>query len=120
MAIADSEMPTVCDGVKEIKYQILHLSVHPPWLSFRPLLLVNTLCQISYDGSDWHGSAIYRYTENGGVWAMTYNWQADVNEMKTVLFEDVKHTNCFLHLLKGFQEYNNALLIPYFDHANNV
>ena len=118
MAIADSEMPTVCDGVKEIKYQFLHLSVHPPWLSFRPLLLVNTLCQISYDGSDWHGSAIYRYTDNGGVWAMTYNWQADVNEMKTVLFEQVKGTNVFLHLLKGFQEFHNALLIPYYDHAD--
>ena len=117
MAIADSEMPTVCDGVKEIKYQFLHLSVHPPWFSFRPLLLVNTLCQISYDGSDWHGSAIYRVTADGAEWEMTFNYKADVDKMKTVLFTELQHTTTFLHLNKENKGYN-ALLIPYFDHTN--
>ena len=119
MATVDAEMPTVVDGVNEIKHQFLHLSVHPPWIDFRPIIAVNKLLQISYDGSSWHGSAIYRLTDDGEVWEMTFNWAADMNKMKTVLFEQVKNTDTFLHLNKENKDYN-ALLIPYFDHAQNV
>ena len=118
MANVAAENASYLAAVNDIKHKFLHLSTHPAWITIRPTIAVNKLLQISYDGSDWHGSAIYRYTENGGVWAMTYNWQADANEMKTVLFEQVKGTNVFLHLLKGFQEFQNALLIPYYDHAD--
>ena len=104
MATVDAEMPTVVDGVNEIKHQFLMLSVHPSWIANRPVIAVNKLLQISYDGSSWHGSAIYRLTEDGGQWEMTFNWQADVNRMKTVLFTEVKHSTSFLHLDKERSE----------------
>ena len=119
MATGDAEMPTVLDGVNEIKHQFLHLSVHPAWIALRPVIAVNKLLQISYDGGDWHGSAIYRQTEAGGVWEMTFNWQADVSKMKIVLFESITNTDNFVHMHKENKGYN-ALLIPYFDHAKHA
>ena len=84
MDTGDAGIMAVWDDKNEIKHQFLHLSCHPPCIDFRPVLLVNKLLEISYDCSDWHGSAVYRSTALGGVWVMTYHPQADVNEMKTV------------------------------------
>jgi hypothetical protein len=117
MATVDAESPTVYDGVNEIKHMFIHLSLHPAWITNRPTIAVNKLLQISYDGSSWHGSAIYRVTEDGAEWEMTFNYKADVDKMKTVLFTELQHTTTFLHLNKENKGYN-ALLIPYFDHTN--
>ena len=117
MATVDAESPTVYDGVNEIKHMFIHLSLHPAWIANRPTIAVNKLLQISYDGSSWHGSAIYRCTEDGGQWEMTFNHKADVDKMKTVLFTELQHTTSFLHLNKENKGYN-ALLTPHFDHSN--
>ena len=116
MATVDAAMPMVVAGVNVIKHQFLMLNLHPNWIALRPVLAVNKLLQISYNGSPWHGSAIYRVTAEGAEWEMTFNYKADVDKMKTVLFTELKHTTTFLHLNenKGY----NALLIPYFDHTN--
>jgi len=116
MATVDAESPSVYDGVQSVKHIFIHLSTHPAWITSRPTIAVNKLLQISYNGSPWHGSAIYRVTAEGAEWEMTFNYKADVDKMKTVLFTELKHTTTFLHLNenKGY----NALLIPYFDHTN--
>ena len=117
MAAVDAESPTAYNGVNDIKHMFIHLSLHPAWITNRPTIAVNKLLQISYDGSSWHGSAIYRVTGDGGQWEMTFNYKADVDKMKTVLFNELQHTTSFLHLNKENKGYN-ALLIPYFDHTN--
>ena len=117
MATVDAAMPMVVAGVNVIKHQFLMLNLHPSWIASRPVLAVNKLLQISYNGSPWHGSAIYRVTAEGAEWEMTFNYKADVDKMKTVLFTELQHTTTFLHLNKENKGYN-ALLIPYFDHTN--
>ena len=117
MATVDDESLTVYEGVNEIKHKFIHLCVHPAWIANRPTIAVNKLLQISYDGSSWHGSAIYRCTEDGGQWEMTFHYKADVNKMKTVLFTELKHTTSFMHLNEADKGYN-ALLIPCIDHTN--
>ena len=117
MATVDAESPSVYDGVQSVKHIFIHLSTHPAWITGRPTIAVNKLLQISYNGSPWHGSAIYRVTAEGAEWEMTFNYKADVDKMKTVLFTELQHTTTFLHLNKENKGYN-ALLIPYFDHTN--
>ena len=119
MATFDPCSLTVNDGVNELKHLFIHLCVHPAWIATRPTIAVNKHLQISYNGSSWHGSAVYRFTENGGEWEMTFNYKADVNKMKTVLFTEIKHTTAFLHLNLENKDYN-ALLIPCMDHTNIV
>ena len=117
MATVAAENASYLAAVNDIKHKFLHLSTHPAWITIRPTIAVNKLLQISYDGSDWHGSAIYRVTADGAEWEMTFNYKADVDKMKTVLFTELQHTTTFLHLNKENKGYN-ALLIPYFDHTN--
>ena len=117
MATVDAESPSVYDGVQSVKHIFIHLSTHPAWITKRPTIAVNKLLQISYDGSSWHGSAIYRVTEDGAEWEMTFNYKADVNKMKTVLFKEMQHTTSFLHLNTENKGYN-ALLIPFDDEVN--
>ena len=119
MATVDAAMPMDVAGANVIKHQFLMLNLHPSWIASRPVLAVNKLLQISYNGSDWHGSAIYRLTDDGEEWALTFNWAGDMNKMKTVLFEKLKHTDTFLHLNTENKGYN-ALLISYIDHAENA
>ena len=88
------------------------MCVDPKWIAKRSTICVNKHLQISYDGGDWHGSALYIYTENGGEWNMTFNWKADVERMKTVRFTSLPNTNTFLHLNEEDKRFN-ALLIPY-------
>ena len=115
MSVVDDESQTDIPGVDEIKHQFVHLSLHPNWITLRPTIAVNKFLQISYDGSRWHGSACYTCTDEGGQWEMTFNYKADVNKLKTVVFSELQHTTSFLHLNKENKGYN-ALLIPYFDH----
>ena len=115
MATVDGESQIVYDGVDELKHPFVHLSLHPNWITLRPTIAVNRFLQISYDSSSLHGSAVYTCIEEGGQWEMTFNYKADVDKMKTVLFSELQHTTSFLHLNTENKGYN-ALLTPYFDH----
>ena len=115
MAIVDGESQIVYEGVDEIKHQFVHLSLHPNWITLRPTIAVNTFLQISYEGSSWHGSAVYTCDEEGGQWEMTFNFKADEAKFKTILFKELEHTTSFLHIDKKKKGYN-AMFIPYFDH----
>ena len=118
MATLDPKDRTVYDEVFEVvKHRYIYLSLHVCWINIRPMISVNKFLQISVDGSPWHGSALYRVTAEGAEWEMTFNYKADVDKMKTVLFTELQHTTTFLHLNKENKGYN-ALLIPYFDHTH--
>ena len=118
MATLDPIDRTEHDEVFEVvKHRYIYLSLHVCWINIRPMISVNKFLQISFDGSPWHGSALYTVTEDGGQWAMTFNYKGDVNKMKTVLFKEMQHTTSFLHLNTENKGYN-ALLIPYDDQVN--
>ena len=115
MLAADMGSQTDIPGVDHVKHQFVHLSLHPDWLVYRPTIAVNALLQISYEGSSWHGSAVYTCDEEGGQWEMTFNFSADVTKMKVIVFKELKHTTSFLASDKKNKGYN-GMLIPYFDH----
>ena len=97
--------------VNEVKHSYLYLSLHPAWIEYRPTLRVNKNLQCSFDGSDWHGSAVYTKTEEGGRWEIKFHYQAEHDKMKTVVFDELHHTTSFPHLNKENKGYN-AMLIP--------
>jgi hypothetical protein len=118
MATLDPKDRTEHDEVFEVvKHKYIYFSLHIAWINMRPTISVNKFLQISFDGSPWHGSAIYTVTEGVGQWAMTFNYKGDMTKMKTVLFKEMPHTTSFLHLNDTNNDYN-AMLIPYDDEVN--
>ena len=115
MLAVDVGSRTDIPEVDKVKHQFVHLSLHPDWITFRPTIAVNTFLQISYEGSSWHGSAVYTCDEEGGQWEMTFNFKPDETKLKTIVFKELDHTTSSLHIDKKNKGYN-ALLIPYFDH----
>ena len=99
------------NGVNEVKHRYLYLSLHPSWINQRPTIRVNKLLQCSFDGGPWHGSAHYTVTEEGGRWELNFHYNAELDKMKTLVFEELHGTTSFLHLNKENKGYN-AMLIP--------
>ena len=99
-------------GACEVKHCFVLLSLSPHWIWLRPEIAVNKFGQISYEGSDWHGSALYCATENGTQWEMTFHTRANVSKMKTYVFKEVRYTTSFLSMDED--EGYNALLLPKF------
>ena len=77
------------------KFVLLHLLI-PHWIWFQPEIAVNRDGQISFEGSDWHGAALYFPSMHPQHWSMTFDWKADVNKMRTYVFQRVMHTSSFL------------------------
>ena len=119
MATVYAAMPMDVADANVIKHQYVMLNLHPNWITQRPVLAVNKFLQCSYNGSDWHGSAIYRATEDGEQWEFTFNWSGDMNKMKILLFEKLKDTDTFLHLNTENKGYN-AILIPFLSDMRKV
>ena len=95
----------------EVKHSYQYISLHENWIEHRPTLRVNKNLQCSFDGSVWHGSAVYTKTEEGGRWEMKSHYRAEHDKMKTVVFDELPLTASFLHLNKQ-DEGCNALLTP--------
>ena len=63
------------------------------------MLVVDHNLRISFDGSDFHGAALYCTDEDGlGRWEMTFNWQGNLNFMKTTDLVQYKDTNTYTSL----------------------
>ena len=94
----------------EVKHRYLFLNLHPRWIDHRPTVRVNKLLQCSFDGGPWHGTAQYMVNEKGGRWELHFHYNAELDKMKTMVFEELQHTTSFLHLNKdkGY----NTMLIP--------
>ena len=75
-------------------FVLLHLSPH--WIWFQPEIAVNRFGQISFEGSDWHGLALYFPSSHPQQWSMTFDSRANVNNMRTYVFQRVMHTRSFL------------------------
>ena len=89
----DATLRTVaCD----VSHYFVLLSLSPHWIWLRPEIAVNRLGQISYEGSDWHGLALYFPTTHPQQWSMTFHTRADVTKMRTYVFQRVMHTRSFL------------------------
>ena len=80
----------------EVSHCFVLVSLSPHWIWLRPEIAVNRLGQISYEGSDWHGLALYFPTTHPEQWSMTFDSRADVTKMRTYLFQRVQHTCTFL------------------------
>ena len=112
MSTNDAEMDAIYEStVNEVKHRYLYLSLHPSWITLRPTIRVNKLLQCSFDGGPWHGTAHYTVTEEGGRWELKFHYKAEVDKMKTLVFEELHGTTSFLHLNKENKGYN-AMLIP--------
>ena len=100
----------VYDPISTVKHQFIHLCLHPKWIEKPMHIDVDNLLMVSVDVGNWHGGALYRYTdEEGGKWTLTFNYKGDVDRCKESTFTEVNHTNTYLGLNEnpGY----NALLI---------
>ena len=89
-------VPTERTNACDVSHSFVLLNLRPQWIWFRPEIAVNRLGNIIYDGSDWHGLALYCPTTHPQQWSMTFHSGADVTKMQTYLFERVQDTSTFL------------------------
>ena len=92
------------------KHSFVLLSLSPESIWTRPEIAVNEFGQISYDGSDWHGSAYYICEEDDTSWHMRFHTGANASILKTYVFTRVQGTHVFMRL-NGYCGFN-ALLVP--------
>ena len=90
------KVPTVRTSTCNATHRFLLLNLRPHWIWLRPELAVNRLGQISYEGSDWHGRAVYSPNTHPQQWSMTFHSHANTKKMRTFLFESVENTDTFL------------------------
>ena len=108
--VFNSNMVTERTGADEIKHYFTILSLSPDWIWMRPEIAVNEFGRISYDGSDWHGSASYICNEYDTSWHMTFHTGANASRLKTYVFTRVQGTHVFMRLNQYFGF--TALLVP--------
>ena len=97
-------------GVCDVKHYFVLLSLSPHWIWLRPEIAVNKFGQISYEGSDWHGLAVYCFTPGNTSWRLTFNARAILERMQTFLFERIEDTHTFICLCD--ERRFNVVLIP--------
>ena len=110
MATDVNNMVTERAAADEREHSFVLLSLSPESIWSRPEIAVNEFGRISYDGSDWHGSAYYICEEYDTPWHMTFHTGANASRLKTYVFTRVQGTHVFLTLngSRGF----NAMLVP--------
>ena len=104
-----AEVPRVLEPDQRVKHEFVHLSLDAKWLEKPMKVDVNTSLMVSVDEGKWHGKAVYTEDEEGGKWTLVYNWKADMDNLKTVVFKQVQRTNTYLAVNKN-PAYNCLLI----------
>ena len=58
-------------------------------------LLMDHDLRISFDGSPYHGHAMYNFIDGVGRGAMTFHWNGNEEDMKTVLLDQYNDTSTY-------------------------